>query len=59
MEDELEKKKEAMALLKEQYDIAVQQKQKRILKDIERDIAFAEKDLEIEQMRNQLIEEEA
>lgn len=48
-----------MALLKEQYDIAVQQKQQRIVKDIERDIAYAEKDLEIEKLRSKLLEEEA
>lgn len=55
----MERKTEAMALLKEQYDIALQQKQERILKDIERDITHAESDLEIEKMRSKLIQEEA
>lgn len=59
LEEEMEKKAEAMVLLKEQYDMALLQKEKRMLKEIQRDIAYAEKDLEIERIRNKLIAEEA
>lgn len=58
-EEDMERKTESMAALKEQYDIGLQEKQKRILKDLERDIEFAEKALEIEKMRNKLVQEEA
>lgn len=59
LEEKMERKKEAITLLKEQYDTAIEEKRMKIIEDIQRDIAFAEKDLIIEKMRNKLVQEEA
>lgn len=56
---EAEKKAEEMRILKEQYDIALQQKQKRLALEMEQDIAIAEKDMEMRKIRDKLIEDEA
>ncbi|XP_050309188.1 gamma-tubulin complex component 6 isoform X2 [Anthonomus grandis grandis] len=54
-----EKKLEELLMLKEQYETALEEKQLKIYKEIEREIKTIQEDLEIEQMRQQLIENEA
>ncbi|ENN76531.1 hypothetical protein D910_08319, partial [Dendroctonus ponderosae] len=52
-------KLEELLILKEQYECAVEQKQLNIYKDIERNIRDIEEDMKIDEMREQMLKEEA
>ncbi|KAL3274680.1 hypothetical protein HHI36_016059 [Cryptolaemus montrouzieri] len=58
-QEEYDRKLEERAMLKEQYDMALNQKQFHILQDIERDIKLTEKSIQIERKREKLIQQEA
>ncbi|KAL1497752.1 hypothetical protein ABEB36_008656 [Hypothenemus hampei] len=54
-----EKRLEELLMLKEQYESALEQKQLKIYKEIEREIKIMEDNLKIDEMREKLIKEEA
>lgn len=58
-QEEYEKKLEERATLKEQYDMALQQKQFNLLQDIEREIKSIETSIQIAKKREYMIQQEA
>ncbi|XP_044759477.1 gamma-tubulin complex component 6 [Coccinella septempunctata] len=58
-QEEYDKKLEERATLKEQYDIALHQKQFNILQDIEREIKSIETSIQIAKKREYMIQQEA
>ncbi|XP_019761001.2 gamma-tubulin complex component 6 [Dendroctonus ponderosae] len=59
IQEQHEMKLEELLILKEQYECAVEQKQLNIYKDIERNIRDIEEDMKIDEMREQMLKEEA
>lgn len=59
LEEEREKKTEEINMLREQYVIALEQKQSRIAKEIEKEIEQVQSQLELQLKRQQLIQKEA
>lgn len=59
LEEEKQKKNEEIAMLREQYDSAMEQKQAKIAKEIQSEIQQMQSHLDLELKRQQLIQKEA